>query len=216
MESSHFKYNFFEWTKLLEENWKDIQTELFNVYYGSDQTKKSEWFLAHPHYVKSTSEKAWKTFEFVFFGIKNLENCNKCPKTFELLKKIPELVTAQFSVLEPNTVIEPHKGYTRMVLRNHLALKVPSKELCKIKIEDEEHSWEEGIVITFDDSKTHEAWNLSNETRMVLMLDVANPEMPYTGYQICKYKLEKMEDPFLLNIASKEIWLKWLEDGYFN
>ena len=71
-------------------------------------------------------------------------------------------------------------------------------------------------MITFDDSKTHEAWNLSNETRMVLMLDVANPEMPYTCYQICKYKLEKMEDPFLLNIASKEIWLKWLEDGYFN
>ncbi|MGE0562684.1 MAG: aspartyl/asparaginyl beta-hydroxylase domain-containing protein [Flavobacteriales bacterium] len=216
METSHFKYNFFEWTKLLENNWKDIQSELFDVYFGHSDINKNDWFLAHPHYVKSNSEKAWKTFEFVFFGIKNLDNCKRCPKTFELLKKIPELVTAQFSVLEPNTKIDAHKGYTRMVLRNHLALKVPSKELCKLKIENEEHSWEEGKVITFDDSKVHEAWNFSNEPRMVLMFDVANPEMPYTSYQICKYKLENMEDPFLLNIAEKEVWLKWLEAGHFS
>lgn len=155
MHASNFHYNFFEWTKLLEENWTDIQSELLNVYNKDDQ-----WFLAHPHYVKSESSKAWKTYEFSFFGIKNLENCQKCPKTSALLNKIPELVTAQFSVLEPNTIIEAHKGYTKMVLRNHLALKVPSKELCKIKIEDEEHSWEEGKVITFDDSKIHEAQSI--------------------------------------------------------
>ena len=133
-----------------------------------------------------------------------------------MLQQIPELVTAQFSVLEPGTVIEPHKGYTRMVLRNHLALKVPSKELCKLKIEEEEYSWEEGKLVTFDDSKTHEAWNLSNETRMVLMLDVANPEMPYSALEICQYKLERLEDPFLLEIAPQATWLTWLNDGYFS
>jgi len=212
MNTSHFEYNYFPWAKLLEDNWEVIREELYSLF----EHQSHEWFLAHPHYVKSKSDKAWKTFEFVFFGINNLENCKKCPKTFELLKQIPELVTAQFSILEPNTVIEAHKGYTRMVLRNHLALKVPSKELCKIKIEDEEHSWEEGKLVTFDDSKIHEAWNLSDETRMVLMLDVANPKMPYSGYEICKYKLENMEDLFLLEIAKKEVWLKWLEDGHFN
>ena len=51
---------------------------------------------------------------------------------------------------------------------------------------------------------------------MVLMLDVANPTMPYTSKQICQYKLERMDDPFLLKIADKTQWLKWLNDGYFN
>ena len=197
---------------MLEANWKDIQKELFAIFNKNSE----EWFLAHPHYVKSKSDKAWKTYEFIFFGIKNLAKCNECPKTFKLLQKIPNLVTAQFSVLEPNTVIAPHKGYTRMVLRNHLALKVPSKELCKIKVEEEEYSWEEGRLVTFDDSKIHEAWNLSNETRMVLMIDVANPEMSYNSFEICKYKLENMEDSFLLDIADKTQWLKWLNDGYWS
>lgn len=211
MSDSHFKYYHFPWAKLLEDNWEVIRKELFNLFDNNSE----EWFLAHPHYVKSKSEKPWKTFEFVFFGIKNLDSCKKCPKTFELLQQIPDLVTAQFSVLEPNTIIETHKGYTRMVLRNHLGLKVPSKDLCKLKIEDEEHSWEEGRVVTFDDSKEHSAWNLSDETRMVLMIDVANPEMPYSNTEICRYKLERIEDPFLLDIAKKEQWLKWLEKGYF-
>ena len=214
MNQSHFSYNYFEWASLLELNWKIIQKEMLEIY--QKPTNKQLWFSAHPHYISEKSSGKWKTYEFVFFGIKNLENCQKCPKTFELLKKIPELVTAQFSVLEPHTKIEPHKGYTKMVLRNHLALAVPSQDLCKIKIEKEEHSWTEGKLITFDDSLTHEAWNLSNKPRMVLMLDVANPTMPYTSKQICQYKLERMDDPFLLKIADKTQWLKWLNDGYFN
>ena len=156
-----------------------------------------------------------ETFEFYFFGIKQASHCLNCPKTFELLQQIPDLVTAQFSVLNPNTKIDPHKGYTKMVLRNHLALEVPSQELCKIKIEGEESSWEEGKLITFDDSKTHEAWNFSEKRRIVLMIDVAKPEGKYTGAEINRYKIENIDDPFLLDIADKATWLDWLKNGYF-
>ena len=103
-----------------------------------------------------------------------------------------------------------------MVLRNHLALEVPSSTLCKIKVEGEETSWKEGEVITFDDSKMHEAWNLSDKPRMVLMIDVANPSMPYSSKEICNYKIENIDDPFLLSMANKSIWKKWLNQGYFD
>ncbi|PCI96756.1 MAG: hypothetical protein COB15_09210 [Flavobacteriales bacterium] len=213
---SHFRKNVFPWTKLLEDNWKSIQGEMQLILdYPKNVKHKNRWFLAHPHYVKSNSKEGWKTYEFYFFGIKQLNHCLNCPKTYELLQQIPELVTAQFSVLNPHTKIEPHKGYTTMVLRNHLALEIPSQELCKIKVENEEASWVEGDIITFDDSKMHEAWNLSDKRRIVLMIDVANPESKYTAKQINQYKIENLDDPFLLSIADKKNWLAWLEKGEF-
>jgi len=210
----NFKTGFFNWTKVLEDNWLDIKQELNTLLYTPEKLPyPNRWFLAHPHYVNSKTQKAWKTYEFVFFGIKQTPHCNNCPKTYALLQQIPNLVTAQFSILEPKTKVNPHKGFTRMVLRNHLALQIPSVELCKIKIEDEEHSWTEGKVITFDDSKIHEAWNMSDKQRIVLMIDVANPEFPYTADEICRYKIKNIDDPFLLNIADKETWIKWYENG---
>ncbi|MBL4594248.1 MAG: aspartyl/asparaginyl beta-hydroxylase domain-containing protein [Flavobacteriales bacterium] len=200
----------------MEDNWQSIQKEMQLVLdYPENLDYKNRWFLAHPHYVKSDFKDGWKTYEFYFFGIKQLNHCLNCPKTYELLQQIPELITAQFSVLSPNTKVEPHKGYTTMVLRNHLALEIPSQKLCRIKVEDEETSWTEGKLVTFDDSKMHEAWNLSDKRRIVLMIDVANPDGEYSGKQINRYKIENIDDPFLLNIADEKTWMSWLEKGEF-
>lgn len=215
-DSSHFKKNYFEWTKIFEENWEVIRDEMRVALDTPEKLKhQNNWFLAHPHYVDSDDPNGWRTFEFYFFGIKQIHHCLNCPKTFELLQEIPDLVTAQFSVLNPNTKVDPHYGYTTMVLRNHLALEIPSQKLCKIKVENEETSWEEGKIITFDDSKLHEAWNLSNKRRIVLMIDVAKPNGIYSGDQINKYKIENIDDPFLLNLADKDTWIKWYENGSF-
>jgi ornithine lipid ester-linked acyl 2-hydroxylase len=214
--SSFFKKNFFPWAKSLEINWKDIQKEMQLVLDDPESLPyKNRWFLAHPHYVDSNDPNGWRTYEFYFFGIKQMNHCLNCPKTFSLLQNIPNLITAQFSVLNPNTKVEPHLGYSTMVLRNHLGLEIPSKDLCKIKIEDEETSWNEGQVITFDDSKMHQAWNLSDKRRIVLMIDVANPDGDYNSEQINRYKIENIDDPFLLNIADKKTWIEWLDKGVF-
>lgn len=214
MEGSNFSSDYFDWSNKLRSNWKVIQTELLNLL---GEEKSTQWFAAHPHYVQSVGKGvAWRTYEFYFFGIKNPKNCNVCPKTTAVLEGIPGLVTAQFSILRPQTRINPHKGFTRMVLRNHLGLIVPPGDLCKIKVEEEEYAWKEGELITFDDSKTHEAWNDSNDIRAVLMFDVANPEFPYSAKEICQYKIEHIDDPFLLEIADKATWQKWLNQGYFD
>lgn len=214
MSSSNFQHNYFPWGSLLESNWELIREELVDLL---EKGVESNWFAAHPHYVKSKSEDiSWYTFEFYFFGIKQMHNCEACPETTKLLEQIPELVTAQFSLLKPHTKVEPHKGFTRMVWRNHLPLIVPSGGLCKIQVEDEEYEWKEGRLVTFDDSKEHEAWNMSDEIRAVLMFDVANDSFEYSAEEICRYKLENVDDPFLLSIASKDQWMKWFKQGYFD
>lgn len=53
----------------------------------------------------------------------------------------------------------------------HLGIVVPDG--CRIKINGEEHSWQEGKLIVFDDTFRHEAWNPSRDTtRVVLMFDI--------------------------------------------
>jgi len=39
------------------------------------------------------------------------------------------------------------------------------------------HAWETGRCVTFDDTFEHEAWNHSNETRVVLIMDSWNPDL---------------------------------------
>jgi len=60
---------------------------------------------------------------------------------------------------------------TRLV--THLPLIVPDH--CAIKVGGEERVWREGECFTFDDTFEHEAWNRSERTRVVMLMDIWNP-----------------------------------------
>jgi beta-hydroxylase len=61
-------------------------------------------------------------------------------------------------------------------LRAHLALKVPEKaEQCQMFLADTSFSWEEGKLVIFDDSLKHSAVNLTDETRVILLIDFERP-----------------------------------------
>jgi beta-hydroxylase len=87
-----------------------------------------------------------------------------------LIENIPNLVTAGFSSLRPGTHIAPHTGYPDGVLRCHLGLVVPETG-CGIRVGDETRHWEVGKCLVFDDTLEHEAWNHSDRTRVILLLD---------------------------------------------
>lgn len=80
---------------------------------------------------------------------------------------------AFFSALAPKTRIPPHNGECNARLVAHLPLIVP--ENCAIRVGFEERQWQVGEIIVFDDTIEHEAWNLSDELRVVLIFDVWNP-----------------------------------------
>jgi aspartate beta-hydroxylase len=42
---------------------------------------------------------------------------------------------------------------------------------------DEQRAWRIGECLVFDDSFVHEAWNDSDQTRVVLILDAWNPHL---------------------------------------
>ncbi|MBB37208.1 MAG: hydroxylase [Hirschia sp.] len=104
-----------------------------------------------------------------------------CPRTIEALQSAPlDHLTGQapsvlFSVLKPGAYIPPHNGMLNTRLICHLPLIVPDN--CGIRIGNDIINWREGELVIFDDSVEHEAWNRSDQTRVILLFEIWKPEL---------------------------------------
>lgn len=124
---------------------------------------------------------AWDAYFFYRHGDRFDEHHLRCPRTSAVLDSVP-LVRIRdhapetlFSILRPGTHILPHRGVTNTRLVTHLPLIVPRD--CAINVGGELHEWQEGRCVTFDDTFEHEAWNRSDTTRVVVIMDSWNPDL---------------------------------------
>ncbi len=122
--------------------------------------------------------KRWSTFFLLKNGARVEEHLERCPKTASLLAAAPlceipaHAPSAFFSVLAPKTRIPAHTGVTNTRFIVHVPLIVPAS--CGFRVGAETRAWREGSAWVFDDSFEHEAWNESEEPRIVLIFDVWN------------------------------------------
>ncbi|MBL8201689.1 MAG: aspartyl/asparaginyl beta-hydroxylase domain-containing protein [Chromatiales bacterium] len=123
----------------------------------------------------------WTGYYFYRHGERREANCAACPVTTEALDRLPlSRVPAHgpevlFSVFTPGTHLLPHRGVTNTRVVGHLPLIVPPD--CALRVGGEEHAWQEGRVVVFDDTYEHEAWNRSDRLRVVLIFDLWNPHL---------------------------------------
>jgi len=103
----------------------------------------------------------------------------RCPVTARVLETAPRCrierraPTAFFSILDPNTRIPAHTGVTNTRCTVHLPLVVPPD--CGFRVGATTREWVPGKAWMFDDTIDHEAWNLSDTPRAILIFDVWNP-----------------------------------------
>jgi aspartate beta-hydroxylase len=183
----YFSRDLFDWYGELERNTDVIREELLAVLHAE---KGIEPFLklpspeVIPQYLGSGPQgaPAWDAFFLYRHGVRYDENCARCPRTMAIIESLPSLARIRahapeicFSVLAPGTHILPHHGVTNARVVTHLPLLVP--EACVLRVGGEEHAWQEGRCVTFDDTFEHEAWNHSEKTRVVLILDNWNPHL---------------------------------------
>lgn len=122
---------------------------------------------------------AWSAFHLWKHGTRIEGNVQRCPEASRLVAKLPLLKLAGrapnvfFSLLRSGAKIPPHTGVTNARATVHLPLCVPPG--CGFRVGADIRSWEEGNAWMFDDTIEHEAWNLSSEPRLVLILDAWNP-----------------------------------------
>jgi aspartate beta-hydroxylase len=123
----------------------------------------------------------WNAFFFYRHGERHDANCARCPRTAALLDELPLIrlpgVTPEicFSVLTPGSHILPHRGDSNLRSVVHLGLVVPDD--CALNVAGEARTWTPGGLLAFDDTYEHEAWNRSDRTRVVLLMDAWNPHL---------------------------------------
>lgn len=123
----------------------------------------------------------WSAFHFYDKGREVAERCARAPETMHAIRLLPQpdvdlrSPTAMFSVLQPKTRIPPHTGVANFRLVVHLPLVLPPQ--CGFRVGGETREWRMGEAWVFDDTIEHEAWNESDETRIILICDIWSPRL---------------------------------------
>ena len=173
------------WLAALEQQTETIRTEARSVL----QTEQGlEPFLKFsspdevPKFLRGAEHPpAWDAFFFYRHGEHYADNARRCPHTSSILESLPLVRIREhapeicFSVLKPGTTILPHHGVTNTRIVVHLPLIVP--EDCALRVAGEARPWQEGQGLVFDDTYEHEAWNHSDQTRVILLMDAWHPEL---------------------------------------
>lgn len=175
----------FPWAERIEAEGEAIREELQAVLAGAEghfipyiQKDAAE---ARPGSVWNplNHNRDWGVYFLFNQGERVDANCAACPATAALLESLPLVripgrgPTAFFSRLQPGTHIPPHHGATNTRLIAHLPLVIPPD--CALRVGNDVRPWRPGELLIFDDTIEHEAWNRSDQTRVVLIFDVWNP-----------------------------------------
>jgi ornithine lipid ester-linked acyl 2-hydroxylase len=164
----------FPWVARIEAAFPAIRRELERVLTRKAELPNFQDISADVRTI--TEDDNWKTFFLLGFGIPSPRNIQACPETWAAVKVIPGIKTAMFSIFEPGKHLPAHRGPYNGVLRLHLGLIVPEpRERIAIRVDREVHHWSEGKVLIFDDAYEHEAWNHSDQVRVVLFIDFVKP-----------------------------------------
>jgi len=157
----------------------------------------------------------WKTIGLKVWGISLFHKMRHFPKTRKLLKNQGRILTFSFNKLEPQSRIRPHCGDCNGTIRIHIGLEIPSGlPECGFRVKDVSRSWEVGSAFGFIDAFEHEAWNMTDLPRYVILMDIIRPEFKKMETYVCfrvlmSLLLQKVVSvfPFLLKSPN---WVKQL------
>ncbi|HEY0311163.1 MAG TPA: aspartyl/asparaginyl beta-hydroxylase domain-containing protein [Allosphingosinicella sp.] len=190
-EPSHFHYPglpavefhdraHFPWLAALETGAAEIRAELEALL--ASEAAELVPYVQYPDDVPLAQwrelnwSREWTAIHLLRNGARVERNARHCPRTLALLAEAPQpdvpgrCPNAMFSLLAPKTRIPPHTGVANTRLVCHLPLVVPAG--CGFRVGAETRSWTPGEAFVFDDTIEHEAWNDSDELRVVLIFDV--------------------------------------------
>src|SRR5205085_8299898 len=205
-DATFFPLERFDWVKHIEENWMVIREEAEALL--DDRDALANFQEISKDQIEITDDDRWKTFFLYGYGFKAKLGIEMCPRTAALMREIPGMTTAMISILSPRKHILDHRGPYKGVLRYHLGLIVPKDaEACRIRVGEDVRHWEEGKSMIFDDTFNHEVWNDTDETRVVLFVDVLRP-LPSPESEINRAIIKAIGlSPFVLDAKrNQEAW----------
>ncbi len=191
----------FPWIDKVEAATADIRSELVEV------LQESSSFAPYVNHVpeRPTKDLAglagnpdWSAFYMWKDGEIVAANAARCPKTMAVMEEVPltrvrnRSPSVLFSLLRPGAHIPPHAGLVNTRLICHLPLIVPPN--CSFRVGNDTRTPVEGKVWIFDDTIEHEAWNRSDQTRVILLFEVWRPELSKEERELVTAMFEAIDD----------------------
>lgn len=163
--------------RALEENFDVVREELDKALELRTRIPRYHEANAAQTYISGSDELAWRVL-YVHTRRGKLPTSGICPRTTALVRRVPGVQGAFFSILEAGKSVPAHRGPYLGYLRYHLAMKVPAVDPPSIRIKDQIRTWKEREGFIFDDSHEHQVYNESKDIRVVLIVDIFRP-MPW-------------------------------------
>jgi aspartate beta-hydroxylase len=175
----------FPWLAGLEAATGAMRSELLAVL--ADDAADLEPYINHPdgrplaQWEALNRSSQWSAYHLLRHGKPVEAHTRRCPQTMAALAQcetcdVPgNAPNAFFSVLKPRTRIPAHTGMTNTRLVVHLPLIVPQG--CGFRVGNEARPWVAGEAWVFDDTMDHEAWNDSDQQRIILITDCWHPHL---------------------------------------
>lgn len=179
-----FARSLFPWLEALEAASSTMRTELMRVLVA-DRDGLQPYIdfpdgLPIDQFRDLNRSRKWSAYFLWNQSQPNAAHIARCPVTARTLEEVVprcrvrgRAPTAFFSILDPNTRIPAHTGITNTRCTVHLPLIVPPN--CGFRVGASTREWVADQAWVFDDTIEHEAWNLSDTPRAVLIFDIWNP-----------------------------------------
>ena len=135
--------------------------------------------------INSGNTPAWRLYGLIL-NREILETAKECPETLKiLLNSSNNILYAGFSLLEPKCNIGKHRDYNNTFYRLQIPLIIPyenniktdnnitiNDNLAVLQVEDDYRIYKSTEYFIFDDTCYHNAWNNTNQNRIVLIVDL--------------------------------------------
>lgn len=174
----------FDWAAKIEAQTDAIRAELDNLL--ADRSSFRPYLVTDPNSPRRefhglNDNPDWSTLYLHENGSPVASNVARAPATYAAMQGLPlcrittRAPTIMYSMLKAHARIPAHTGMLNTRLICHLPLVVPPN--CGFRVGNEVREWEVGKLLIFDDTIEHEAWNDSDQDRVVLIFDVWRPEV---------------------------------------
>ena len=120
-------------------------------------------------------KRGWRRFYLKWYDAPQPSAERLCPKTVEILGRVPSVHGAMFATLPPGGRLGAHRDPFAGSLRYHLGLRTPNSDDCWIEVDGGRYSWRDGEAVVFDETYVHTALNATDVTRLILFCDIERP-----------------------------------------
>jgi beta-hydroxylase len=117
----------------------------------------------------------WRRFYLKWYDSPHPSAQALCPRTLEILGRLPSVKAAMFAMLPPGGSLTLHRDPYAGSLRYHLGLVTPNHDDCSIFVDGEPYSWRDGEDVVFDETYLHTAANRTDQDRIILFCDIERP-----------------------------------------